>query len=140
LSKKQTNIRHSRRKYRAAKASDNMVAPLKKTCQLSVTRKQPPKKKTAKTTRIQRNSRMSRNNAEQQIDCCKKEQNKVKDKTKSIYTPIYTPMKLQKRLHNNNLTVMVLTKPKKQNNECSHDLVSGVPHKESDHHFHHEWE
>ncbi len=83
---------------------------------------------------------MSRNNAEQQIDCCKKEQNKVKDKTKSIYTPIYTPMKLQKRLHNNNLTVMVLTKPKKQNNECSHDLVSGVPHKESDHHFHHEWE
>jgi len=28
----------------------------------------------------------------------------------------------------------------KHNNECSHDLVSGVPHKESDHHFHHEWE
>jgi hypothetical protein len=55
LSKKRTNIRHSRRKYRPTKASDNMVAPLKKTCQLSVTRKQPPKKKTAKTTRIQRN-------------------------------------------------------------------------------------
>lgn len=109
------NIRHSRRKYRHAKASDNMVAPFKKTCQLSITRKQPPKKKTAKTTRIQRNSRMSRNNAEQQIDCCKKEQNEVKslikDKTKSIYIP----MKLQTRLHKNNLTVMVmsvLTKPK----------------------------
>lgn len=108
-------MRHSKRKYRPTKASDNMVAPLKKTCQLSVTGKQPPKKKTAKTTRIQRNSRMSRNNAEEQIDCCKKEQNKVKslikDKTKSIYIP----MKLQTRLHNNNLTVMVmsvLTKPK----------------------------
>jgi hypothetical protein len=103
------------KKIQTCKGLRQHGGPFLKTCQLSITRKQPPKKKTAKTTRIQRNSRMSRNNAKQQIDCCKKEQNEVKslikDKTKSIYIP----MKLQTRLHKNNLTVMVmsvLTKPK----------------------------
>jgi hypothetical protein len=44
-------MRHSKRIYRPTKASDNMVAPLKKTCQLSVTRKQPPKKKNCKNNK-----------------------------------------------------------------------------------------
>jgi hypothetical protein len=65
--------------------------PFKKYLPIKCHKKTTSKKKTAKTTRIQRNSRMSRNNAEQQIDCCKKEQKKVKslikDKKKEhIYT------------------------------------------------------
>jgi hypothetical protein len=89
--------------------------PFKKNLPIKCHKKTTSKKENCKNNKNTKESRMSRNNAEQQIDCCKKEQNKVKslikDKTKSIYIP----MKLQTRLHNNNLTVMVmsvLTKPK----------------------------